>query len=169
MKKIMTLTIICFFTVTGVCFSQMERRHGQDGIKIPPGKWWRMPKIAQAINITLDEKEALDDIFLKSRRKMIDLKGVLEKELLELGVLLEKKDFNKDFCLERFKEAQKARTNLAMERFSYFLEIRRVLGQDRFQELKEKHRSFRKMAKEKGMKGKRGKNPSWRDERPSTE
>ena len=169
MKRIVTLTIIFLFTVTGVCFSQMERRQGKGDIKIPPGKWWRIPKIAQAINITQDEREALDDIFIKYRRKMIYLKGVLEKELIELELLLEKKNFNEDSCLEHFKEAQKARTNLAMEKFSYFLDIRRMLGQDRFQELKEKHRSFRKMAKEKGMRGKRGKNSSWRDERPSTE
>ena len=54
------------------------------GVEMPPGKWWRMPPVLERLELTDQEKKELDELFLESRRNLIDLKGVLEKEQLEL-------------------------------------------------------------------------------------
>ena len=55
-----------------------------EGIDLPPGKWWRMPDVAKELNISSDEQQKLDDFYYKHRTQMIDLKGGLEKEQIAL-------------------------------------------------------------------------------------
>lgn len=67
---------------------------------------------------------------------MIDLKSNVEKEKLELEMILDQQDFNESACMDRFKKFQDARTKLANERFRFLIEVRKLLGLDRYRQLK---------------------------------
>ena len=104
--------------------------------RMPLGKWWRMPHVAQQLNVNGREKEQLDDLFIQTRRKMIDLKSAVEKERLELGILMDKETLDEDAVRGQFKKLGQARANLAAERFRFILAVRKILGAERFQSLK---------------------------------
>ena len=70
---------------------------------------------------------------------MIDLKSEVEKERLELDILLESKEANMELISERYNSLEKARTKLSRERFALLIEIRDIIGVERFQELKSMH------------------------------
>ena len=106
------------------------------GARMPLGKWWRMPHVAEQLNLSGREKEHLDDLFIQSRRKLIDLSSAVEKERLELGILMDKETLDEDAVLGQFKKLEQARDHLVSERFRFLLEVRKILGAERFQSLK---------------------------------
>jgi len=125
------LFILIFFTSTAF------------GQKMPSGKWWRSPKASEKLNLSDEEKNQLDEKFLESRRKLIDLKAVVEKERLELDALMDKEPLNERSVMERFKKLEAARANLATERFGFILKVRKIIGFERFQQLKTAFKGFR--------------------------
>ena len=142
MKKILTLTIIAIFMLTGTCFSKM-RGGGQDGFKMPHGKWWRLPSIQKSLNVTPDEQKKLDQLYTESRKKMIDLKATVEKEKLDLEVIMDSETFNKATCLKQFQSLADAKTRLSAERFSFITEIRALFGQERYLKLSAKRQAIK--------------------------
>ena len=113
-----------------------------------------LEEVAKKLGLTNDDQKKLDSLFVQNRRKLIDLRGNMEKERLELELILDEEDFNKTACLNQFKKVQDARTNLALERFGFLIEVRKLLGYERFQELKNSVRK-RQMHRRKDRQGKR--------------
>jgi len=106
---------------------------GQESL---PGKWWHMPKIAEELTLSDQEKETLDDLYVKNRRELINLKAGLETEQLELEALLGRESLDEPAIMAQFKRLQEARTKLASETFGYILQVRKAIGRERFQQLK---------------------------------
>ena len=100
------------------------------------GKWWRIPNVAEQLNLGGKEKEQLDDLFIRTGRKLIDLRSALEKARLELGIMMDKETLDEEAIMGQFKNLDQARANLASERFRFLLEVRKILGAERFQGLK---------------------------------
>ncbi len=107
-----------------------------EGMMVPGGRWWRMPNISDKLKLTQDEQKKLDTLFIQSRHQLITIKSNMEKGRLELEEILDKKEFDESACMDRFKKVQDVRNDLAAERFKYFIEVRKVLGEGRFQTLK---------------------------------
>ena len=105
------------------------------------GKWWNNSGISEEIKLTDSERKMLDEKYTESRRKMIDLKSEVEKERLELDIVLDNQDASRDQIAERFDSLEKARAKLSKARFGLLIEVREVIGAERFQSLKEMHRS----------------------------
>ena len=108
-----------------------------------PGKWWRMPMAAEKLGIKDEEKKELDDLYVKSRRSLIDLKSAVEKERFELDNLIDQENLNENAVMEQFKKLEGTRANLATERFRFLLQVRKILGPERYQNLKMIFKEFR--------------------------
>jgi len=117
---------------------------GQD---MPGDKWWHNPKVSKQLNLTEKEKSRLDKQFLKSRRKLIDLKSKLEREQFELENLLEGEALDEDAVNGQFKKLDRARSDLTEERFDFLMNTRKTLGNERFQEVKRMYKNMRKQKK----------------------
>jgi Spy/CpxP family protein refolding chaperone len=104
--------------------------------EMPYGKWWHNPGMSKQLNLTEPEKVRLDEEFRNSRRKLIDLKSNVERERFELGNLLEHEALNEAAVMKQFKKLETARTDLSTERFSFLLQVRKILGPERFQHVK---------------------------------
>lgn len=141
MKKTVLLVLIFFITLPGTVFARSPFG-GRD--MLPDKKWWRIPEVAEMLKLTPNEQEKLDSLYLENRKKMIDLTGNLQKEKLELDRLLESKNFDESACMTQFQKVQTARANVANEYFKFLIEVRKLLGPDRFQQLKMKFRDFKK-------------------------
>ena len=74
---------------------------------------------------------------------MIDFNGQVEKERLELEEIFDSSSFDAAACIDRFKKLQEAHKSLATERFEFLVQVRELLGLDRFQQLKTEVRRHR--------------------------
>jgi Spy/CpxP family protein refolding chaperone len=114
-----------------------------DGNNLPLGKWWESPEMAEKLNLSEADRGNLKEAFNNSRRKLIRLKSNVEAERFELGNLLDKKTLDEAAVMQQFSKLEKARTELSRERFSFLLEVRKVLGLERYQTLKREGRARR--------------------------
>lgn len=117
---------------------------GVQGVQgVPLGKWWHNPRVSKQVNLNKDEIRRLDESFIDSRRKLIDLKSKLERQRFELENLLERETLNEAAAMEQFKRVESARNRLATERFSFLIQVRKILGFERYQNLKMLYEKFR--------------------------
>jgi Spy/CpxP family protein refolding chaperone len=142
MKKVTLMALLFMFALSGISmaknpgFGERGPGPGKERMAIPGGKWWKMPQVADKLALTQEEKERLDTMYLQHRRQMIDLHSQVKKEQLDLEQLLDSSTFNATACMGRFKKLQEAHANLATERFKFLVQLRELLGLERFQQLK---------------------------------
>ena len=113
---------------------------GQD---VPAGKWWRNSKIVKELNLTQQEVGALDQLYAQSRRKLIELKNNVEREQFELDNLLGSKNAEDTEVKRQFKKLETARSDLSNERFRFVMQIRDIIGHDRFEQLKTSYKKWK--------------------------
>ncbi len=117
------------------------------GKDLSRGKWYQDPKLSSVINVSKEEKQKLDELYIESRRNLIQLKSAVQLERFELEVLMEKDPLDEAKVLEQYRKMDNARDSLGTERFQFLLEERKLLGAERFQALKlefQKHRRGKK-------------------------
>ena len=153
MKKINVLSI-CLAFILCVAFSASAGMGGFFGKGKMHGKWWKLPDVSEKLKLTDDEKKALDELYVGVRTKMISLRADAEKERFALEVLLDKETLDEAACLEQFDKSSSARALMGKEHFTFLLEVRKLLGLERFQQLKEVFHMHKKgMGKKHGRRG----------------
>lgn len=105
------------------------------GQTMPSGKWWQDPGIVKQLDLTAKEAKQIDKLFVKSRRRMIELKNQVEKEQFEYQTLMESQNLDESAVNRQLQKLEKARSKLNSERSSFVVGIRKILGHDRFQKL----------------------------------
>ena len=137
MLKKSLFTAFAFATISLLVFS------GYSEAQVPAGKWWHIPGVVKKLQLTDDHIKQLDEVFVQNRRKLIDFKSALEKERFELQNLLDKDRLDEKAVLDQFTKLQAARSKLEAERFSFLMEVRKILGRERFQHLETLVKDFR--------------------------
>jgi Spy/CpxP family protein refolding chaperone len=110
--------------------------------EIPPGRWWHLPYFADQLGIDEKQKEELDKLFDYNRNRLAELKKQLESERNELLQAVDQEHLNESSAITKMKKLESTRTLLAATRFSYSLQVRKLLGHERFQRLKTLYRSW---------------------------
>ncbi len=105
-------------------------------------RWWRMPEESEKLKLTEEEKERLDTISVASRLKLVESRADLEKARIELQALLEQEPLNERTAKEQFKKLEDARNALAAQRFAFLLEVRKILGVERFRQLESSYKEL---------------------------
>ncbi len=113
---------------------------GQD---VPSGKWWYNQKVVQNLNLTQKEVRQLDQLYVDSHRKLLKLKNAVEREQFELDTLLGEKTVDDAKVRKQFERLERARTDLANERLGFVMRVRKIIGADRFQQLKASYKKWR--------------------------
>lgn len=125
------------------------RGHGSKHMQIPLHRWWKLPVALQGLSITPEESKKLDDLYQKVKEKLIDSKASLQKSMLKLEMQFDSDNFDHDQCLKIFKEAQETRTELALDKFGFTLQTRKILGKERFDKLFRNFKQFKHRASKK--------------------
>jgi len=110
---------------------------------IPPGRWWHIPYFAEQLNISERQKEDFDRLFDFSRKRLTELKKQMEEERSELLRAIDQEHLNESSALTMMKKLENTRSLMAATRFSYSLEVRKLLGYERFQRLRALHKNWR--------------------------
>ena len=162
MKRAAFVLLACIFVLPAVSMAKPRGgcegggHHAKEGMGVPRGKWWKMPQTAERLNLTDEEKEELDGLFLEHRRRMIDLRSRMQKERLELEYLLDSSSLDPAASMARFMKVQDAQKGIAVERFKFLLGVREILGLDRFQQLKAQVREHRMKRRHMGKDSRKG-------------
>ncbi len=99
------------------------------------GRWWRIPRLVERLNLTSSQVESLEKSFHRARLNMIKLKSRVEAEQFELESMLEAENFEEAAAMAQYRKLEKARTELGVERFRFLVDVRKILGRKAFQEL----------------------------------
>ena len=110
--------------------------------EIPPGRWWHIPYFAEPLNITDQQKDELDKLFDHNRHRLAELKKQVEEQKNELLKAIDEEHLNENSAIAQMKTLESSRTLLAATHFSYSLEVRKLLGHDRFLRLKTLYRQW---------------------------
>jgi len=133
MKKIALLGILFILLMTNLGFARGSK---WGGMNFPHYKFWQLPEVSEKLKLTAEEKSQLESLFFQNKGQMIDLRSMMEKESLNLEQLMSSKALDESAVMNQFKKVQDALTQLGMERFKFVLEVRKILGPDRFEELR---------------------------------
>ena len=133
--SILMMVMILAFT-SSAAFAQGMAGEPKNPGRMPFGKWWHNPASVQDLNLTQEEIETLDSAFDSRARKFMELKHAVELEQFEMNRLMEGKLLDETALMAQFNKLESARANLSRERFQYYVQIRKILGPDRFQKIK---------------------------------
>jgi len=131
-KSLAILAAIVLFLFPAICRAK----------EIPPGRWWHLPYFADQLSITENEKDALDKLFDYNRNRLEELKNQVEEERNELLKAVDEEHLNETSAITKMKKLESTRTLLAATRFSYSLEMRKLLGYERYQRLKTLYKNW---------------------------
>lgn len=106
---------------------------GQD---VPSGKWWRDAQIVKALNLTDAQISNLDKAYFNSRKKLIKLKSEVETEQLELQNRFDRKPLDEKSVQAQHQKMESARKKLSDERFRYIMTVRKIIGYEKYNQLK---------------------------------
>jgi Spy/CpxP family protein refolding chaperone len=103
--------------------------------EIPPGKWWKRPKVVEQLKLQPEQQDRLDEIFAKNRRSFIDLRAEVERRQVDLEELLVKKDADPKKVASASEALEQAKARLGKARTMLVLEMRGVLTQEQWQRI----------------------------------
>ena len=153
LKRIsMVLIVMVLVFTSSAAVAQGMAGEPKNHERMPLGKWWQNPAGVQKLNLTQEEIDTLDTAFNTRARKFLELKHAIELEQLELNNLMEGKTLDEPALMTQFNKLETARANLSRERFQYFVEIRKILGPDRFQKIKTFRKRMQQQRKNGAMK-----------------
>jgi len=125
-KSLAILAAIVLFLFPAICRAK----------EIPPGRWWHLPYFADQLSITAKEQDELDKLFDYNRNRLAELKTLMEQERAELLKAVDQEHLNETSAITKMTKLESTRTLLAATRFSYSLEVRKLLGYERYQRMK---------------------------------
>lgn len=119
---------------------------GHEGFGPPPmerafhdrqfGRWWKDPRIAQELNLTDQQKQQMDQIFLQHRLKLIDLDANLEKQQVLLGPMIEADQPDETKILAQIDAIAQARADLEKADARMLFDLRKTLTPEQWKKLK---------------------------------
>jgi Spy/CpxP family protein refolding chaperone len=99
------------------------------------GRWWNNPDLVEKLKLTDDQRTAMDEILLKHREKLIDMRASVEKAELEMEPLIRADQPNESQILAQIDKLAQARAELEKANARFLLAIRGKLSPDQWKEL----------------------------------
>ena len=106
------------------------------GLRIPLGRWWERPRVAQELAVTSEQKTLLEEATVAHARVMVDLKAAVDKAEIDLRVAADRDPLDKAAVRQAFAALQQTRARLEAERFEMLLRVREVLTREQWEKLK---------------------------------
>jgi Spy/CpxP family protein refolding chaperone len=110
---------------------------------IPDGKWWKRPRLAAEINLSPEQSREIENIFVRTRPRLIDLRADLEKKQLALQVSMEDKAVDRHHVEKEIEAVENARAELQKARALMILDMKQVLRQEQWERLLQMQQNVR--------------------------
>ena len=126
--KLMTQVILCGLLATTM-FAQ--------GFGLPPGKWWKMPRVVETLELTKAQQDQLDDVFRTAAPDLIDLKAELEKATIALRDTVDQADINREGVRGAVSRVNSARAKMFEREVMLLVDMRGVLSAPQWSRLRQ--------------------------------
>ena len=146
-SKTMMLVIALLFAISTVAAQAAPGGPKKKG-QVPSGKWWQHPSTVKNLNLTQAEMDSLDAQFDARARKFIELKHAIELAQFDLDQMMLQEPMDESALMAQFNKLETVRSDLSKERFQYYVQVRKLLGPDRFQNIKSFRKRIHKQDKE---------------------
>jgi Spy/CpxP family protein refolding chaperone len=114
--------------------------HGHDSMgMLPPGMWWKNPKVAADLGLTPDQQKKMEDIFIQSRTQLIQLHANLEQQQLLLEPLMDANPVDQSKALAQIGKIADARAELEKSNAKMLLSLRSTLTPEQWTKLQAEH------------------------------
>ena len=110
-------------------------------------KWWNSPQMVSELKLTPADKERLDQLFLEFRRNRIEYKSKVKKAYLDIESAFEKEPLDETRAKKAFQEVEQAKLANRKALHSFMLEVRRVLGYERYLRLQALYKEYKANAR----------------------
>jgi Spy/CpxP family protein refolding chaperone len=94
------------------------------------GKWWKRPRIAEALQLSADQIESLEKIFARVKPKLIDLRADLEKKQFAYQQAMQSDKSDRKTVEGLIEAREQARSALQKELALMELDMKQVLRPD---------------------------------------
>jgi len=101
------------------------------------GKFWKRPKIRTELKLTDDQVRDFEEIFLRNRKALIDLKADVEKKQLDLDEAISDNRSDDKKLAAQVDVVEQARGRLGKARAMMMIEMRRVLSPEQRERLEQ--------------------------------
>jgi Spy/CpxP family protein refolding chaperone len=123
------------------------------------GRWWNNPQVAEKLNLTEDQRKAMDAIFQQHREQLVDLRANVEKAEIAMDPLVKADQPNESAVMAQIDKVAQARAELEKANARFLFELRGKLTPDQWkqvQEFRQNHEGMREMRRGGGRKGNGG-------------
>lgn len=118
----------------------IERALGVGGVF---GQWWNNPRFIDKLKLTDEQRKTMDAVLLEHRKKLIDLRGNVQKGEIDLEPLMNADQPDEKKLLAQIDAVAQARAELEKANARFLLALRARLSQEQWrllQELREEQR-----------------------------
>jgi periplasmic protein CpxP/Spy len=112
------------------------------------GRWWNNPKVVEKLNLTEDQRKAMDEIYQQQREKLVDLRATVQKAEIEMEPLVRADQPNESAVMAQIDKVAQARADLEKANARFLFELRAKLTPDQWkqvQEFRQNHEGMREM------------------------
>lgn len=112
-------------------------------LEMPPGKWWKRPAVVEALKLTPEQQQRLEEVFSKNRRTFVDLKADVDRRTIDLEDLLAAREVEPRRVAAASEALEQARARLGKARTMMVVEMRGVLTGDQWATIVDRREEFR--------------------------
>jgi periplasmic protein CpxP/Spy len=112
----------------------MERALGPGGER---GKWWNDPAMVEKLQLTEDQRKAMDGILQQHRVQLIDMRANLEKAEVALEPLMRDDQPNESAVYQQIDKVAQARAELEKANARFLFALRSKLTPDQWKQVQE--------------------------------
>ena len=95
--------------------------------QLPPGKWWRQPRVIEDLSLTMEQQDRLDEVWRTAASDLIDAKGAVEKLQIALRGELDRPQLRRGEIQRIAGQLNDARGRLFERELMMLVDMRAVL------------------------------------------
>jgi Spy/CpxP family protein refolding chaperone len=112
------------------------------------GKWWKRPRIAEALQLSADQVDSLEKIFARVKPRLIDLRADLEKKQFAYDQAMQSDKSDRKTVESLIEAREQARSALQKELALMELDMKQVLRPDQREKLIRMRENAQRLMKE---------------------
>ena len=121
------------------------------------GKWWYRPGVKDTLQLTPDQIDTINTIWMEHKKRIIDIKGDIGKAYLDLENMMSKPMTDKQGAYKLAERLAQLHSQQTENRIKMAIDIRQELSIEQFEKLKGLPRESAQRLREKGPRaGKKG-------------
>ena len=125
----------------------------------PPvgGKWWYRPGVKDTLQLTSDQIDNINKIWMEHKKRLIDIKSDIAKSYLDLENMMSQAMTDRQEAYKLAERLGQLHSQQIENRIKMAIDIRQELSIEQFEKLKGLRREFARRPREKGaQRGKKG-------------